>query len=106
MERSSPKRLLLLSKIEEEVETGGRTYFLGTNEYQDGTIHPAGFIHLQEFRLIGKFPTFIYAISDVILEKVIWMARGQNTTYIRYSLTQGPPSVRLSLKLFANYRHY
>src|SRR5581483_4346452 len=42
---------LLLAKIDEEVLFDQRTYYLGTNEYRDGTLNPAGFVHLESFRL-------------------------------------------------------
>ena len=41
---------LLLAKTDEEVIFDQRTYYLGTNEYRDGTLHPAGFVHLEAFR--------------------------------------------------------
>src|SRR5262252_703244 len=44
-------RTVLVAKIEEEVEYDLRTFYLGTNEYQDGTINPGGFVHLESFAL-------------------------------------------------------
>ena len=78
---------LLLAKIDEEVVFDQRTYFPGTNEYQDGTLNPAGFVHLETFRLEEGFPVFTYrlgGIDGITLEKRIWMAPGLNTTYIQY----------------------
>src|SRR3989440_514365 len=78
---------LLMAKIDEEVLFDQRTYDLGTNEYQDGTVKPAGFVHLETFRLEEGFPIFTYrlgGIDGVMLEKRIWMPRGYNTTCIQY----------------------
>lgn len=78
---------LLLAKIDEEVLFDQRTFYLGTNEYQDGTLNPAGFVHLESFRLEDGFPIFTYrlgGIDGVTLEKRIWMLHGQNTTCIQY----------------------
>ena len=78
---------LLLAKIDEEVHFDQRTYYLGTNEYQDGTLNPAGFVHLEAFRLEEGFPIFTYrlgGIDGVMLEKRIWMPQEQNTTCIQY----------------------
>jgi glycogen debranching enzyme len=78
---------LLLAKIDEEILFDQRTYYLGTNEYRDGTFNPAGFVHLEEFRLEEGFPNFTYRIGGIdglLLEKRIWMARERNTTYIQY----------------------
>src|SRR5437764_15164741 len=49
---------LLLAKIDEEVVFDQKTYYLGTNEYQDGTLNPAGFVHLETFRHEEGFPVF------------------------------------------------
>ena len=78
---------LLLAKIDEEIVFDQRTYELGTNEYRDGTLSPAGFVHLEAFRLEEGFPVFTYhlgGIEGIVLEKRIWMPHGYNTTYIQY----------------------
>lgn len=84
-DESSPQ--LLLAKIDEEVLFDQRTYYLGTNEYRDGTLNPSGFVHLETFRLEEGFPIFTYrlgGIDGILLEKRIWMPQGLNTTYIQY----------------------
>ncbi|GAC1360790.1 MAG: amylo-alpha-1,6-glucosidase [Ktedonobacteraceae bacterium] len=81
------KPQLLLAKVDEEVYFDQRTYYLGTNEYRDGTVNPAGFVHLESFRLEDGFPVFTYhlgTLAGLALEKRIWMAQGHNTTYIQY----------------------
>ena len=78
---------LLLAKLDEEVVFDQRTYYLGTNEYQDGTLNPAGFGHLETFRLEEGFPVFTYhigGIDGIILEKRIWMPIDYHTTCIQY----------------------
>src|SRR5215467_623123 len=82
-------RTLLVAKIDEEVEYDQRTFYLGTNEYQDGTINPGGFVHLESFLLEDGLPIFLYRIggpNDLMLEKRIWMERSQHTTLVRYRL--------------------
>lgn len=88
-ETSTPR--LLLAKIDEEVVFDERTYYLGTNEYRDGTLNPSGFVHLETFRLDEGFPVFTYrlgGIDGIMLEKRIWMQSGRNTTYIQYRLVR------------------
>jgi glycogen debranching enzyme len=78
---------LLLAKIDEEILFDQRTYYLGTNEYRDGTMKPSGFVHLETFRLEEGFPNFTYRIGGIdgfLLEKRIWMAREHNSTFIQY----------------------
>ncbi len=82
-------RTVLVAKVDEEVEFDRRTFYLGTNEYQDGTIHPGGFVHLESFALEDGLPVFLYRIGGphhLMLEKRIWMEQGQQTTYVRYRL--------------------
>ena len=88
-ETSTPR--LLLAKIDEEVVFDQRTYYLGTNEYRDGTLNPSGFVHLETFRLDEGFPVFTYrlgGIDGIMLEKRIWMQASRNTTYIQYRLVR------------------
>jgi glycogen debranching enzyme len=78
---------LLVAKCDEEVTFDQRTYYLGTNEYQDGTLNPAGFVHLESFRLEEGFPIFTYrlgGLNGLLLEKRIWMLAEQRTTCIQY----------------------
>src|SRR5579863_233703 len=87
LEGTTPQ--LLVAKLDEEIVFDQRTYYLGTNEYRDGTLNPAGFVHLETFRLEEGFPVFTYhlgGLEGMELEKRIWMPRGQNTTYIQYRL--------------------
>ena len=93
---------LLLAKIDEEVLFDQRIYYLGTNEYRDRTINPAGFVHLETFRLEEGFPIFTYrigGIDGILLEKRIWMPQGLNTTYIQYRV------LRTSIAEGAVYRN-
>lgn len=100
-------RTVLLAKIDEEVTIGDHTYYLGTNEYPNDTVHPAGFVHLQEVRLEEGIPTFCYAMGKAILRKTIWMEHGSNTAHIHYSLDGASPSpATLALILLGNYRDY
>ena len=85
--RATASPQLLLAKIDEEVVFDQRTYYLGTNEYRDGTFNPGGFVHLESFRLEDGFPVFTFRFGGadgIMLEKRIWMPPGQDTTYIQY----------------------
>lgn len=51
---------------------------------------------LAGFRLESNLPVWLYEFEDIHLEKTIWMAHGQNTTYVRYHLlkAKGPIDIR------------
>src|SRR5260370_1708837 len=85
---------LMVAKMDEEIVFEQRTYYLGTNEYKDGTLNPAGFVHLETFHLEEGFPVFTYhlgGIDGIMLEKRIWMPQGLDTTYIQYRLLRTTP---------------
>ncbi len=100
-DKQSGKPQLLLAKIDEEVQFDDRTFYLGTNEYRDGTLSPSGFVHLEHFHLEEGFPVFVYRIGGLdgmLLEKRVWMPQGQNTTYIQYRAFQTPVSHDLATR--------
>lgn len=82
------ERLVLVSKVDEEIITpGGQVLHLGVNEYQGGIIEPQGYMYLDHVALEGDVPCFVYHLSEsLILEKRVWMEYGQNTTYVQYTL--------------------
>lgn len=103
--RPPSERTLLLAKLEEEVIIDGNSYLLGCNHTGTG-IYPAGYHYLQSFEL-RPYPTYTYAIRDVILEKVVFMVREANITVVRYTVYGGGSiPVRLKITPFVNCRHY
>ncbi len=102
----SREHLVLLSKLEEEVESAGVQYDLSTNEYAPNTLYPRGFTHLEEFRLENGLPVWTWRGGEWELQKRLWMAHGQNTTYITYTLSHAPGPVTLTLRPLANYRDF
>ncbi|HUX85563.1 MAG TPA: amylo-alpha-1,6-glucosidase [Chloroflexota bacterium] len=97
-------RTMTLSQIEEEVVVDDRTFYLGANEYHDGTVNPHGYIHLEECRIEDSIPTLLFDLSRARLRKTIWLEHGQNTTYVQYALSDDSPPISLRLNLFATYR--
>ncbi|MDJ0746091.1 MAG: amylo-alpha-1,6-glucosidase [Xenococcaceae cyanobacterium MO_167.B27] len=99
-------RSLLLTKLDEIVNYKGQLYDLYTNHWADGTVAPLGYLNIESFYLEGTIPVWHFAFADGILEKRIWMQRGENTTYIRYRYQRGSQFLTLSLKALVNYRDY
>ncbi|MCL5959020.1 MAG: amylo-alpha-1,6-glucosidase, partial [Chloroflexi bacterium] len=97
---------VLLSKMDEELQVSGRNYYLGTNEYQGNTIHPTGFLHLEECRIEGTIPTFVFDTREATIAKTVWMEHGQNTTYIRYQIERTDGPVTLVLTPLCNHRSF
>ncbi len=89
-------RMALLSKLEEIVVAGGQLYELSANQYP-GALHPQGWQYLERFDNYPA-PTFLYRpIPGLLLEKRIWMAHGEHTTFVRYKLIESTGAVDLRL---------
>ncbi|HEV8130762.1 MAG TPA: amylo-alpha-1,6-glucosidase [Acidobacteriota bacterium] len=98
-------RVVLLSKIDETLVTEGRAYDLSTNQYP-GVVHPNGYLLQAEFRL-DPMPVFVFRIGDVVLEKIVFMLQGENSTAIRYRLlSKSPADARLELRPFIAFRDH
>src|SRR3989338_2947118 len=97
-------RMVLVSKLEEILVTPEGKYELGTNRYT-GIVHPEGFRYLEEFKL-APFPTFIFRIGDIVLEKTVFMVYGQNTTVVSYRLVSSDKPVELITRPLLACRDY
>jgi predicted glycogen debranching enzyme len=75
-------RTVLLSKLEEVVIIDGEQFKLSCNSYP-GAIHPDGYKYLIRFRL-DPFPIFTYQIGQILIERSIFMIKGENSTVVSY----------------------
>ena len=100
------QRTLLLAKLDVTATYRGRSYSLATNEFADGTISPCGFVHLDSFALDGQLPVWTWLIGDALVEQRLWMAHGQNTTYVSFRLIRAAESVQLDFAPLCAYRDF
>ena len=98
------RRVLFLSKFEEEVEVSGRKYLLAVNKYP-GTIYPQGHLHLEQFRF-ERYPVFVYRLGTAILEKTVFMPYGDNTTLTTYKLIESDSPVKVTISPIINHRDF
>lgn len=99
-------RITMLSKFEETLAIDGKFYELSSNQYPN-VVNPKGFKYLKSFRL-DPFPTWVFEIDGIEIEKKIFMVHGQNSTVIEYtSKAQNPKSkVYLELKPLLSFVDY
>ncbi|MFN7994546.1 MAG: amylo-alpha-1,6-glucosidase [Bryobacteraceae bacterium] len=101
-------RMVLLSKIEETLLIGARRYDLSANQYP-GVVYPDGYRYLREFRQ-DPFPTFVYRVQEVEIEKSVFLVHGENTAVIHYELRSAtrsdPPACMLELRPLIAFRDY
>jgi predicted glycogen debranching enzyme len=101
-------RVVMLSKFEETLIAGERRYELSANRYP-GAIYPRGHESLKEFRL-DPFPTYVYAVGGLEIEKRVFMVHGENTTVVEWELRanngQPPADVTLEVRPLIAFRDY
>jgi len=103
--RPPVERFVLLSKFEGTLIVDGHPIEFSSNQYK-GTFYPDGYKHLVEFRL-DPFPTFVYRIGDVEIERRIFMIQGENTTVIEHELRDdGGKRCSLTLQPLIAFRDY
>lgn len=99
-------RTHLVASLDEVVSYAGATYPLATHHWSSGAVDPQGFRFLESFRLEGATPVWTYALADALLEKRVWMADGENTTFIEYTVTRAGSPLDISCKALVNYRDF
>src|SRR5262249_57153847 len=62
--------------------------------------------HVVSFELDGGIPVWTFAFGDALLQKRIWMAYGENTTYIGYRVLRGSQPLELEVAPLLTYRDF
>ncbi|MFH1407090.1 MAG: amylo-alpha-1,6-glucosidase, partial [Candidatus Omnitrophota bacterium] len=102
---SPPKRIVMLSKLEETLILQKERFDLSCNQYP-GIIHPEGHNYLVEFRL-DPYPVFIYNCGKAVLEKSVFLIYGENAAVITYKLiTSEDKTAALILRPLVACRDY
>ncbi len=102
-------RHLVLAKADATLIDGVQEWPLFTNRWSDGTVAPAGHVHLESFRLEGRVPVWCFAIGALRLESRIWLEPGAHTSYVAWRLASRPDegrTLRLRMTLLANDRDH
>src|SRR5258708_17005549 len=99
-------RTEVVVKLEESAHCGGADFPLATNRWASGAVAPEGYRNIESFRLDRTTPVWTFTFAGALLEKRVWMAQGENTTYVQYALLRGESAVELELKALVNYRDF
>lgn len=95
-------RMLLVAKFEDTLVVDGYRVELSANRY-DGAVHPQGYEYLREFRL-DPFPTWVYEIGDVLVEKRVFMVHGHDATVVEYEVMGLCRHCQLEVRPLVAYR--
>ena len=96
------RRRLILSKLDESIEVGGRKYELFTNV---GKNYISQGYKYQESFSKELLPTFEYKVEDVIITKTICMEHFKNTVGVYYKIRNGAKHSKLILAPVMNFRN-
>ncbi len=97
-------RYVLVTHLDETVCVRGACTALGAQAFPGG-VFPDGWRYIDGFT-VDPLPVWRYRIGDVVLERAVCMVRGQNTTLVRYTLTQAPGAVSLVVRPFGAFREF
>jgi 4-alpha-glucanotransferase len=102
-------RYLVLAKADATLSDGEREWPLFTNRWRDGTVSPAGHVHVESFRLEGRLPVWTFSVRGARVEQRVWMEAGSGTTWTAWRLlgeTGSASTWRLRVTLLANERDH
>jgi predicted glycogen debranching enzyme len=97
-------RHLGLASLDPVLVLGDRRIRLATHEWSGGTVDPAGFVHLESFRLSSGVPTWRFSIGDVVLERELAMVHGRPAVGVVHRLIRAAGPVRLELEALCTWR--
>jgi len=98
-------RTMMLNHLEETLDGPKLCYRLSGDEHGGGKAiaYPEdGF--LEEFVLEGGVPVWRFSKNGIRMEKRVLMPHVQNTTYIIYSLLEGPAGLKLKVRPSLHFR--
>ena len=92
-------RVNVLSKVQETVTCGGRTFDLACQQFLNG--EKEGYRWLEQFK-VDIVPTYCYQTDELSIEKTVAMEYGKNTVAVCYTVTGATePSTITVTPLFA-----
>jgi predicted glycogen debranching enzyme len=97
-------RRLGLAALDPVLVLGDRRVRLAVHEWADGTVDPAGYVHLEAFRLQDGRPVWRWSVGDVSLEATLAMAHGRPAVGVVHRLLRAPGPVRVELEALCTWR--
>lgn len=94
---------VLLSSLDETIIQHGAEFNMGLHKYQGNNFSPNGHKYIRSFEW-KSFPTTIYNVGGVVLQKEIHFRRSESRVIIRYTLLDAHSATTLRLNPFLAYR--
>jgi predicted glycogen debranching enzyme len=103
--RPPGERTVVLSKLDEDVKIGDRTYQLGANDFRHD-IYPQGYKFLKSFS-VSPFPTYTFNTDKVEVKKTIALPLEKNATIVFYAISnQSTEDTTIRIYPLLSYRHF
>jgi predicted glycogen debranching enzyme len=99
-------RTLWVAKGDELARYGENQFALYCNRWGKDDVEITGLKYLERFYLEGTTPVWVFAFSDALLEKRLWLEQGANTTYVQYKLLRGSETLNLSVRVLGGWRDH
>ncbi|WP_433603897.1 amylo-alpha-1,6-glucosidase [Dactylosporangium sp. CA-139114] len=97
-------RRLGLAAIEPVVRIGDATVRLATDEWAGGSVDPAGYRHLAEFRIDEGVPRWRWDLGDVVVQREVAMAHGRPAAGVLFTVVRAPHEITLQLTALCTWR--
>ena len=94
---------VLFSSLDETIVQHGAEFNLAVHKYQGNNYSPNGHKYIRSFEW-RAFPTTIYSVGGVVLQKEIHFRRSESRVIIRYTLLDANSEIILRLNPFLAYR--
>ncbi|HEY2815223.1 MAG TPA: amylo-alpha-1,6-glucosidase [Acidimicrobiales bacterium] len=97
-------RMMGLIALDPILVLGDRHIRLATHEWSDGTIAPAGHLHLASFSVRDGLPSWRWAVGDIVVQAEVAMVHGRPAVGVTHRLVHAPQPVRLELEVLCTWR--
>jgi len=101
--RPPANRMLVLSKVDESIQTGDKKYNLYTNMCKNYISD--GYKQLISFEK-EYIPIFTYKVEDILIKKFICMEYGKNTVLVFYYIKNQDKKSKFNIAPIINYRDF
>jgi predicted glycogen debranching enzyme len=98
------RRMMGLVALDPVLVRGDARVALATHEWADGTIAPAGHVHLEAFAIVDGVPCWRWRVGDMVLERRVAMAHGRPAVAVVHRLVAADGPVRLELEPLCTWR--
>ena len=97
-------RMMGLVALDPVICRGDARIRLATHEWADGTIAPAGHVHLESFAIEDGVPRWRWSVGGVVIEREIAMAHGRPLLAAVHRLLRADGPVRLEVEPLCTWR--